>query len=328
MEAIQYSSYKGGAAGLKRVQLPIPEPKKGEIVVKVEAISLNPFDWKIQAANVRPFLPSKFPFTPCTDIAGEVIKVASDVKNFKVGDKVVAMLPPPNGGGLAEYAAVKATQAVIRPHQVSAAEGASLATAPLTAYQALTGSGGLPKDGSMTHIKNILITAASGGVGHLAVQLAKILAPKSHVTATAGARNIEFVLSLGADEVIDYKTPEGKTLQSPSGKKYDLVVDCAAAGTPWSTFSKVMSEKSKIVFLDPSPKNLWTLIVRKITLSKKKVGILFTAQKSDELEFLVNLIKDEKLRVKIDTVYPFSKAEDAWAKSIDGHATGKIIVET
>ncbi|KAL6576530.1 hypothetical protein OROMI_010806 [Orobanche minor] len=123
-----------------------------------------------------------------TDIAGEVTKVAPDVKNFNVGDKVVAMLPPPGleyaarrgegGGGLAEYAAVKATQAVIRPHHVSAAAGALLATAPLT------GNGELPKDGSMRHI-------------------AKILAPKSHVTATCGSRNIDFILGLGADEVTE-----------------------------------------------------------------------------------------------------------------------------
>ncbi|MBA0847127.1 hypothetical protein Goshw_013015, partial [Gossypium schwendimanii] len=114
---------------------------------------------------------------------------------------------------------------------------------------------------------NVLVTAASGGVGQYAVQLLKLA--NAHITATCGARNIDLVRSLGADEVLDYKTPEGVALKSPSGRKYDVIIHCAH-NIPWSTFSANLTPKGKV---------------------------------------------------------PLSKAEDAWAKSIDGHATGKILVE-
>ncbi|CAI9107356.1 OLC1v1006687C1 [Oldenlandia corymbosa var. corymbosa] len=227
-----------------------------------------------------------------------------------------------NGGGLAEYAAVKANLTVIRPDTVSAADGASLATTAMTAYQALKTVGGL----TTRPIQNILITAASGGVGIMAVQLAKLLAPSSHVTVTCGARNFEFMRSLGADEVLDYKSPEGASLKSPSGKKYDLVVD-AASGISWSTFASNMSAKSKVVYLTPNGSSFLTVVLRKITFSSKQAAILFTAQNDKDLEFLVRLVEEGKLKVKIDSKYPLTKAEDAWAKCMDGHATGKIIVE-
>ncbi|CAI9107358.1 OLC1v1006691C3 [Oldenlandia corymbosa var. corymbosa] len=322
MEALQYTSYGGGVAGLKHVKVPIPEPKQDELLVRVEAVSLNPFDWKIQKGMLRPIMPSKFPHIPCTDVAGEVVKVGSATKGFKPGDKVVAMLSPLNGGGLAEYAAVKANTTVHRPDEVPAAEASVLATTGMTAYQALRRVGGL----TSRPIRNILITAASGGVGIMAVQLAKLLAPNSHLTVTCGARNFEFMRSLGADELLDYRTPEGASLKSPSGKKYDLIID-AASGIPWSTFAPNMSEDSKVVYLTPNLNSLLSVIIRKLTFSKKKAALLFTSQNKEDLDFLVHLVKEGKLKVKIDSKYPLTKADDAWAKCIDGHATGKIIVE-
>lgn len=92
MQVIWYDSYGGGAAGLKHVETPVPTPKNDEVLLKLEAASINPIDWKIQKGMVRPFLPRKFPFIPVTDVAGEVVEFGSDVKNFKAGDKVVAKL--------------------------------------------------------------------------------------------------------------------------------------------------------------------------------------------------------------------------------------------
>ncbi|KAK6145133.1 hypothetical protein DH2020_021953 [Rehmannia glutinosa] len=226
MHAVQYEGYYGGAASLKHVEVPVPTPSKGEVLLKLEATSLNPIDWKTQKGMLRPLLPRKFPFIPATDVAGEVVEVGPGVNNFKPGDKVVAMLSHLTGGGLSEYGVVKENLTVPRPPEVSAAEGAGLPVAGLTAHMALTQSARLKLDGSGPQ-KNILVTAASGGVGHYAVQLAKL--GNAHVTATCGARNIDFVKNLGADEVLDYKTPEGAALKSPSGKKYDAVIHCAAA---------------------------------------------------------------------------------------------------
>ncbi|XP_022858922.1 chloroplast envelope quinone oxidoreductase homolog [Olea europaea var. sylvestris] len=268
--------------------------------------------------------PYFFPFPgAATDVAGVIQEVGHGVKNFKPGDQVVAMLSLLTGGGLAEYAVAKKSLTVPRPPEVSAAEGAGLPIAGLTAHMALTQFSGVKLDGSGPR-KNILITAASGGVGQYAVQLAKL--GNTHVTATCGSRNIDFVKSLGADEVIDYKTPEGAALKSPSGQKYDAVVHCATA-IPWSVFEPNLSETGKVIDITPGLNAMWTFVVKKLTLSKKQLVPLLVIPKKEKLEYLVNLVKEGKLKTVINSKHPLIRAEEAWAKSIDGHATGKIIVE-
>ncbi|KAL4326075.1 hypothetical protein GQ457_11G003680 [Hibiscus cannabinus] len=323
MHALQYSGYGGGAAGLKHVEVPIPTPSQGEVLLKLEATSLNPIDWKIQKGMVRPFLPRKFPHIPATDVAGEIVKVGPGVTNYKAGDKVVGMLNHTTGGGLAEFAVIKESLTVARPPEVSAAEGAGLPVAGLTAHQALTQSAGVKLDRSGQQV-NLLITAASGGVGQYAVQLAKL--GNTHVTATCGARNMDLVKSLGADEVLDYKTPDGAALKSPSGRKYDAVIHCAT-GIPWSTFDPNLSANGKVIDITPGPSALLTFAMKKLTFSKKQLVPLLLIPKKENLEYVVNLVKEGKLKTIIDSKYPLSKAEEAWAKSIDGHATGKIFVE-
>ncbi|KAJ6966955.1 chloroplast envelope quinone oxidoreductase [Populus alba x Populus x berolinensis] len=325
MHAIQYDSYGGGPAALKHVEVPVPGPQKYEVLLKLEATCLNPIDWKIQKGKLRPFFPRKFPYIPGTDVAGEVVEVGAEVKNFKIGDRVVAELGHLDGGGLAEYAVAKESLTVVRPSEVSAAAGAGLLVSGITAYQALTQHGGIKLDGSGQQ-KNILITAASGGVGLYAVQLAKL--GNTHVTATCGARNIELVKSLGADEVLDYKTPEGAALKSPSGKKYDVVLHCAL-GISWSTFEPSLSGSGKVIDITPGASAMMTFALKKLTFSKKQlVPILSVSPSIESLDCLVKLVKEGKLKTIIDSRHPLRKAEDAWAKSIDGHATGKIVVET
>ncbi|KAL7201129.1 hypothetical protein ACSBR1_032940 [Camellia fascicularis] len=324
MNAVQYDSFGGGVASLKHVEIPVPALKKGEILIKMEAASLNPVDLTIQKGLMRPILiPRKLPFTPATDIAGEVVEVGTGVTKFKAGDKVVSYLGLSSGGGLAEFAVANETMTVPRPPEVSAAEAAGLPIAAITAHVALTQPAGVKPDGTDPK-KNILITAASGGVGHYAVQLAKL--GNTHVTATCGARNLDFVKSLGADEVIDYKTPEGQVLKSPSGKKYDVVVHCAR-GFPWSTFEPSLSTNGKVIDLTPSPSTMMTFALKKLTFSKKQLVPLICAPTVENLEYVVKLVKEGKLKTVIDSKYPMSKAEEAWAKIMDGHATGKIIVE-
>lgn len=324
MHAVQYSGYGGGASDLKHVEVPIPVPNKDEVLLKVEATSINPFDWKVQKGMLRPLLPRKFPHIPCGDVAGEVVEVGSSVKDFKAGDKVVTLLYPRSGGGLAQFVTSNENMTVIRPLEVSAADAASLPVAALTALQVLTQAAGLKLDGSSSHQMNILVTAASGGVGHYALQLAKL--GNAHVTATCGARNLELVKSLGADEVVDYKTPEGAALKSPSGRKYDAVIHCTT-GIPWSTFEPNLSSNGKVIDISPSFSAFTTFALQKLTFSKKQLVPLFLSPKRENLDYLVKLARDGKLKTVIDSKHPLSKAEEAWAKSIDGHATGKIIVE-
>nr|TKR74286.1 oxidoreductase family protein [Populus alba] len=239
MHALQYDSYGGGAAGLKHAEVPVPSAKKDE---QYSVFAEHAFTHTRRIC----FLAAKISIATALDIAGEVVAVGPGVEDFKTGDKVVAVLGASSGGGLAEFAVAKKSLSVARPPEVSAAEAAGLPIAGLTAYEALTKCAGVQLDGSGIQ-KNILITAASGGVGHYAVQLAKL--GNTYVTATCGARNLEFVRDLGADEVLDYKTPEGAALKSPSGKKYDAVIHCApgSPGIPWSTFEPNLSENGKVI---------------------------------------------------------------------------------
>ncbi|XP_042430137.1 chloroplast envelope quinone oxidoreductase homolog [Zingiber officinale] len=324
MKAVQYDTYGEGAAGLKHVEVPIPSPKKNEVLLKLEAAALNPIDWKIQKGMLRPFLPPRFPFTPVCDAAGEVVQVGSWVNSIKKGDKVVG-ISFKNGGGLAEFAVITMGAMAIIPSEVSPSEAVGLPMAGLTALQALQALKAIGvKFDTPNKSSNILITAASGGVGHYAVQLAKYSG--LHVTATCGARNIELVKSLGADEVVDYKTPEGAKLKSPSDKKYDGVIHCAT-NIPWSTFEPNLSSSGKVIDVTPDYTRIATSILKTITNTKNKLIPLYMVPKSSDLQFLLNLVKEGKLKTVIDSAYPLSKAEEAWAKSISGHGTGKIIIQ-
>ncbi|KAL8092816.1 hypothetical protein AgCh_034893 [Apium graveolens] len=323
MKAVYYTSYGGGANALKHGEITVPTPKKDEVLIKTEAVAINPLDLKVQHGSFRPLYPKGFPCVPASDVAGEVVEIGSEVKNFKAGDKVVAILNSYVGGGLAEYVVAKESLTVQRPSEITAAEAAGLPLAGLAAYQALTNYAGLKLDGSASD-KNILITAASGGVGSFAVQLAKY--GNLHVTATCGERNIELVKSLGADEVLDYKTQDGASLKSPSDKKYDCVIHCASS-IGWSTFSHNLTTHGKVIELNYSAKSYWSVAVRKVTFSKKQLVPMSVSPKGDNLEVLVKLMKEGKLKTVIDSKHPFDKAENAWAKSAEGHATGKLIVE-
>ena len=210
------------------------------------------------------------------------------------------------------------------PPEVSAADGAGLPVAALTAHQALTKDAGIKIDGTGQQ-KNILVTAASGGVGHYAVQLAKL--GNTHVTATCGHRNIDFVKSLGADEVLDYKTPEGAAVKSPSGRKYDFVIHSSSKAIPLSVFEPNLSSNGKVIDLTPSPSSLFTFVLKKLTFPKMTLVPLIINLKGENLDCFVKLVKEGKLKTVIDSSFPLSKAEDSWAKRLDGNNTGKIIVE-
>ncbi|GLT72200.1 hypothetical protein SLA2020_441540 [Shorea laevis] len=233
------------------------------------------------------------------------------------------MLSFQTGGGLAEFIVAKANLTVPRPSEVSAVEGAGLPAAGLMAHQALTDSAGIKLDGT-GKLTNILITGAADGAGLYAIQLAKL--GNVHVTATCAAQHIEVVKSLGADEVVDCISPDGVALKSPSGKKYDVVIHCGPP-TPWSTFEPNLGSNAKIFDLNPTPSAMKTYAVKKLTFSKKQQIPVMLSAKAVNLDFLVKLAKEGKLKTVIDSKYSLSKAEEAWAKNVDEKAIGKIILE-
>ncbi|XP_047977378.1 quinone-oxidoreductase QR1, chloroplastic-like [Salvia hispanica] len=331
MHALVYGGVVDGAVGLKHVEVPIPKAGKDEVVIKVEAASINPVDWKIYNLRLllRPLLSrASHPPIPGNDVAGEVVEVGSGVQKFKPGDKVITVLSVNTAGGLSEYCVAKEKVTVLRPAEVSAAEGAGLPVAGLTALISLTQYAGLkldqPDSGPQ---KNILVTAASGGVGQYAVQLAKL--GNAHVTATCGSRNFDLVRGLGADELIDYKAaPEGAaSLRSPSGRKYDAVLHCAPT-VAWSVFEPNLAKNGVVIDLIPSAGTRWASTVKKLTFSKKKLFTFMLTPNDDEgLKFLVGLMKEGKLKTIIDSKHALSRGEEAWSKGVSGHATGKIIIE-
>nr|AAX81879.1 quinone reductase [Triticum monococcum] len=321
MRAVQYDACGGGAAGLKHVEVPVPSAKKNEVLLKLQAATINPVDWKIQKGDLRPLLPRRLPFIPVTDVAGVVVDVGPGVKGLTVGDQVVAMLNSFNGGGLAEYAVASANLTVKRPAEVSAAEGAGLPIAAGTALQALR-SIGAKFDGTGKPL-NVLVTAASGGVGLYPVQLAKLT---NLCYRHLRGRNMDLVKSLGADEVMDYRTPEGASLQSPSGRKYDGVVHCTV-GVSWSSFQPLLSDAGRVIDITPNFSAILTSALHRMTFSKKRLVPLLLSPNKADLEFLVGLLKEGKLKTVVDSKFLLSEADKAWQSSIDGHATGKIVVE-
>ena len=145
------------------------------------------------------------------------------------------------------------------------------------------------------------------------------------MTATCGARNIDLVKNLGANEVLDYKTPEGDALKSPSGVKYDAIIHCAT-GIPWSKFSSTLTPNGKVIDLTPNFKSIVHTIFKKVTFSKQKLVPFMASPNSEDLKLLGELVKDGKLRNIVDSQHPFAKAEESWVRSMEGHATGKVVV--
>uniref|UniRef100_I1PKA4 Enoyl reductase (ER) domain-containing protein n=2 Tax=Oryza glaberrima TaxID=4538 RepID=I1PKA4_ORYGL len=275
-----------------------------------------------QKGMMRPFHP-KFPFIPVNNVSGEIVEVGSAVREFKVGDKVVSKLDFWTAGGLAEYVATSDKLTVARPAGISAADAAGVPVAGLTALQALKAIG-TKFDGSGTSGgADVLITAASSGVGTYAVQLAKL--GNHRVTATCGARNLGLVAGLGADEVLDYKTPEGAALSSPSGKKYDYIVNISNKNK-WSVFKPRLSSHGRVVDVAPNFGNFVASVVTLFSRTKK-LSLVSLKMSKEDLGLLLELMREGKLRTVVDSRHPFEKAADAWARSLSGHATGKVIVE-
>uniref|UniRef100_A0ACD5UB75 Uncharacterized protein n=1 Tax=Avena sativa TaxID=4498 RepID=A0ACD5UB75_AVESA len=255
-----------------------------------------------------------------SDITGEIVEVGSAVRELKVGYKVVSKLAFWKAGGLAEYVAASESVTVIRPAGVSVADAAGLPMAGLTALQALKAIG--TKFDGTGSASNILITAASGGIGTYAVQLTKL--GNHNVAATCGARNLELVGNIGADEVLDYKTPEGAALKNNSGKKYDYIINTTNGGK-WSAFKPTLSSHGRVVDVAP---NFGNYVASFLTLfSKKRVSTVMLSLGMEDLRFLLELVKEGKLKTVVDSRHPFDKAADAWEKSLSGHATGKVIIE-
>lgn len=206
-------------AQVEIANVPQPELLVDSVLIEVHAASVNPVDNIVRAGYMKEMLPILFPFTMGFDVSGVVLEVGNQVTKFKKGDEVFSRPNSMQAGTIAEYTVVKAEELALKPSNISHQEAASIPLVGLTAWQALVAKGNLQKG------QKILIHAGSGGVGTLAIQMAKHLG--AEVATTTSSTNIELVKNLGADTVIDYKTQKFEEELS----HYDLVFDMMGGET-------------------------------------------------------------------------------------------------
>jgi len=312
MKAMQYSGY-GDPSLLKMVEMELPKPAAGQILIKVNAAAVNPIDWKLHDGSLRYVLPVTFPAVPGFDLAGEMVAVGPGVDRFTIGDRIYACLSGRSTGACAEYAVVDAAVAAPIPPQLDFFQAAAIPLAALTALQSLRDLGGLHAD------QRLLIVGGSGGVGHFAIQIGTAFG--AHVTAVCSTGNVDRVAALGADYVIDYK----KQSDFSAGELYDVVLDCVAE-KPFRLFRQVMRREAVYVaVLFPL-----RLLARSVLLrlsSKQRIRFVICKANGDDLVVISKLVNDGKLQPLIDRVYPLHELAEAHRYSRSGRARGKIVID-
>jgi NADPH:quinone reductase-like Zn-dependent oxidoreductase len=278
-------------------------PQADEILVRVEAAAVNPLDLKIIAGYMQQVFPIELPYVPGTDFSGVVESVGAQVTQLKAGDRVVGRTQPGVGGAIAKQAVIAASGVVVMPQGMSFEQGAALPTAFGTASQALFDAGAL-KQG-----ETVLIHAAAGGVGSMAVQLAHEAGAR--VIATASERNHDLVRSLGADEVIDYRTQDVSRLRG-----VDLVIDTIGGDT---------LEKSWPV-LSASGRIATTVEFGIAARDGHAGGFVFFADAARFLPEAFRLFEAGRLQIVTDTIFKLDDARSALERLATGHARGKLIV--
>jgi NADPH:quinone reductase-like Zn-dependent oxidoreductase len=309
MKAARISGY-GHADVIKVVDIERPRPLEGQVLVEVHASSINPFDWKVREGFAKDYLKLSFPVTLGMDLAGVVREVGTGRIAFRVGDNVYGQAAPWGGGSgaFAEFAAAPVGSLARMPGNLTFAEAAALPLTGVSAVQALT-----------EHIRlrsgqKILVHGGSGGIGSMAIQIAKHIG--AHVAATASESGIEFVKGLGADEVIDYKTIAFENAISGCDAVYDLV------GGEMSLRSfKVLKKGGVIVSMlgQPDPE-----LAKKLGVTSIGQSTQVTAARLDALR---TLVEEGVVKVHIDSAFPLERIRDAFAAKEQGKVLGKIAIE-
>lgn len=300
---------------LRLTNVETPSPNAGEILVKIQAISVNPADW--HCLRGKPVF-SRFTLGLLkpnntilgVDVAGDVEAVGSDVTEFKPGDAVFGNLLDHGFGGFAEYVSAPAAAFALKPMSLSFEEAAAVPMAGVTALQ------GLRQHGGVSAGQTVLINGASGGVGHFAVQIAK--AHGAAVTGVTSTRNVEFVRSLGAHQVIDY-TREDFTR---TGRRWDYILD-TIGNRSVSDLRRALSSHARCSVAGFSTtRNLLAVATR----GGKQITLLQAHSTARDLELLAELIDGNRLRPALDRRFAFADLPDAVRYLETGRARGKVVV--
>jgi len=307
MKAIVLHEY-GSPEVLKYEDVPRPEPKEDQILVRVIAAGVNPVDGMIRSGMFAKDEKTVFPRTLGADIAGVVEKSGSKITKFKAGDAVYAYISLENEGGYAEYALAMENEASPKPKSLDYVEAAAVPVVALTAWQALIDTAKL-KAG-----QTVLIHGGSGGVGTFAIQIAKARGAK--VIATASAANQDLLKQLGADVAIDYT----KTKFEDVARDVDVVLDSVGKDTLARSYG-VIKKGGFIVSLVARPD--------RAELAKRGIrgAALSVDPNSNELGEIGRLIDEKKIRVIVSQTFPLSEAKKAQEQVATGHTRGKIVLK-
>lgn len=308
MKTIQFPEY-GAAAVLTVNETTTPVLKSGQILVKNIAASINAIDWKVRAGYLSKMVPLTLPVTIGGDFAGVVSEVENANSPFNVGDEVYGQAIVLNGGSgsMAELVVSNSGNMALKPKSVDFTQAAALPLAGASAIQALEAPMNLQKG------QKILIHGAAGGIGHIAVQYAKALG--AYVIATASTKDVAFVKSLGADEVIDYKTQQFEDLI----KDVDAVFDTVGGDTTDKSFT-VLKKGGIIVSMAGQPN-----AVLATQYGVTAVGQM-TVTDTARLTHLAELVDSGKITVHIDKVFTIENAKDAFEYQETMHPQGKVVV--
>jgi NADPH:quinone reductase-like Zn-dependent oxidoreductase len=309
MKAIILKDF-GGVEQLELTELPTPVIGEGEVLVQVKAISINPVDVKTRAGKgAAGKLKGENPMILGWDIAGIVTE--SKAEEFEAGDEVFGMVNfPGHGRAYAEYVAAPADQLALKPGTVNFESAAAATLAALTPWQAFSDHGRLRAG------QRVLIHAAAGGVGHFAVQFARHIG--AYVIGTASAENKDFVLGLGANEFIDYKTQRFEDVV----KDIDFVLD--TRGGDYIDRSLQVIKKGGTLVSIPSSANDG---VQEKAKAKGIFGKSMMVQSSGEdMQHIAQLLGDGALRSEVSKVFPFEQMAEAHLAVETGKTRGKVVV--
>lgn len=331
MKAFYIDQY-GDENTLKLGDWPQPVPTANEVLIKIHAASVNPLDLRLQQGEFRLILSLKLPLILGSDMAGTVVAVGSAVNDFKVGDEVYAKTDDSWAGTFAEFITLKATAVALKPKSLSMQQAAALPLVALTAWQALVQIAQLERG------QKVLVHAGSGGVGSIAIQLAKYIG--AHVATTTSSSNIEWVKALGADIVIDYKNTDFTDLIC----NYDMVLD-TQGGEVLKKSLQVLKRGGRIVSISGPPdagfaldiqagwllRRIIPLLSYSIRKKAKKLGLsytfLFMKPSGTQLAKITELVDDGHIHPVLDKVYPFQKTREALSYVKTGRSKGKVVVE-
>ena len=313
-------------------ETPVPELRDDDILIEVHAAGLNLLDSKIKSGEFKLILPYRMPLVLGHDVAGVVTRVGSRVRQFKVGDEVYSRPPDRRVGTFAEFIAVNENAVALKPNNITMEEAASIPLVALTAWQVLVERAKL-KTG-----QKVFIQAGSGGVGTVAIQLAKHLG--ATVATTTSAANLALVKSVGADTVIDYKTQDfEKALRD-----YDVVLN-SQDGKTLEKSLRVLERGGKLISISgpPDPEfgkeigapGFVKLVLRLLSSGVRRkargrgVGYSFLFMKANgsQLREITRLIEAGAIRPVIDKAFPFESTNEALAYVEAGRAKGKVVVK-